>query len=207
MKTTLNPSDLSTARAFTKERERFIRLLDANGAAAPYLGVIIGPLSDAAFTQLRTMPGRMADAAAPRGLRFRIIHFDALRLTSTFGPSDAKQAEFNLTQAQRTEALPLPALVGFNEALASFDTDVPGFRADAIILAGSAFQQDPEAAQTTALRLRERGTKLYCFQEGSDPLTGAVFQHLAAITGGRYARIGAPLSLEELCIAAVRGLV
>ncbi|TXL75131.1 hypothetical protein FHP25_14695 [Vineibacter terrae] len=192
-----------TQEAFLRERERFMRMFD--DPAAPltvYMGIIIDAAtgSESMVTRMKTMPSRIARAAKGLGpITMRAVYFTGLQAITIFPSGDPGQIEFNLARMEGGGASTLPSLTGFTEALAGFEIDIPCFRPAAIILVGGRFLQDPLAAEAIALRLKDLGTRLYCFQEGNDEMTEAVFRHLAGITGGHYARIDEKVPLESLC--------
>ena len=74
----------------------------------------------------------------------------------------------------------------------------------ALVYVGDAFEEDPDAAAAEAGRLALLGVPAFMFHEGDDPRAGAVFQNVARLTKGVYARFdaGAAKQLRDLLMAA-----
>lgn len=194
-------------RQLSETRERFLQAkrhlasaFASVGTQGPQIAIAIEatPGNEAALAAMQGLASRMARAAGGK-LTIRLSWFDAVSFNTSTPSSDPVQVEYTASRMKVGGAPTLPALIGFNEALAAAVSDMPAFRPDAIILIGSTFQQDPSGAQLLAARLKAQGTKVHCFQTGSKVMTEDVFRHLCAMTGGRFARIGEPHSLEELC--------
>lgn len=202
-RTSPNRSAVSTHSALLRERDRFAARLGQRAApAAISLGVIFDASSGSEdiLAAMKTMPTKMLGTA--RGLdkiALRFVHFGAFQASSTLWASDPAMLERQLAGVESSGAMTLPALVGFNEALAGFITGMERFRPAAVILIGRNYLQDPDAAVAAAHQLRQQGTKLYCFQRGNDPLLAAVFAHLAAMTGGRFVTAADGQTMEEFC--------
>lgn len=198
-------------RQLSETRERFLRvkahlasIFASPDERGPSIAFVIEatPETQSAIASLKGVAARMARAAG-RPLFLRLSWFDAVIFQTSMASIDPAQIEYTLSRVKPGGLPTLPALVGFTEGLASAVTDMPSMRPDAVILIGSTFQQDPSGAQILAARLKAQGTKIHCFQTGSKVMTEDVFRHLCAMTGGRFARIDEPHSLEELCEQAV----
>ncbi len=74
----------------------------------------------------------------------------------------------------------------------------------ALVYIGDAFEEDADAAAAEAGRLALLGVPAFMFHEGDDPNAGAVFQDIARLTKGVYARFdsGAAKQLRDLLMAA-----
>ena len=74
----------------------------------------------------------------------------------------------------------------------------------ALVYVGDAFEEDADAAAAEAGRLALLGVPAFMFPEGDDPRAGAVFQDIARLTKGVYARFdsGAAKQLRDLLMAA-----
>ncbi len=74
----------------------------------------------------------------------------------------------------------------------------------ALVYVGDAFEEDPNAAAAEAGRLALLGVPAFMFHEGEDPQAGMVFQDIARLTKGVYARFdsGAARQLRDLLMAA-----
>ena len=74
----------------------------------------------------------------------------------------------------------------------------------ALVYVGDAFEEDPDAAAAEAGRLALLGVPAFMFHEGDDPRAGLVFQDIARLTKGVYARFdsGAARQLRDLLMAA-----
>jgi hypothetical protein len=77
-------------------------------------------------------------------------------------------------------------------------------RVGALVYVGDAFEEDPDAAAAEAGKLALLGVPAFMFHEGDDPNAGAVFQNVARLTKGVYARFdsGAAKQLRDLLMAA-----
>lgn len=74
-------------------------------------------------------------------------------------------------------------------------------RIRALIFIGDAMEEDADALCHTAGELGLRGTPVFVFHEGADPLAGAVFRHIARLTGGAY------LPFDSAAIGQLRDLL
>jgi hypothetical protein len=74
----------------------------------------------------------------------------------------------------------------------------------ALVYVGDAFEEDADAAAAEAGKLALLGVPAFMFHEGDDPSAGAVFQNVARLTKGVYARFdsGAAKQLRDLLMAA-----
>ena len=74
----------------------------------------------------------------------------------------------------------------------------------ALVYVGDAFEEDADAAAAEAGRLALLGVPAFMFHEGDDPHAATVFQTVARLTGGVYARFdsGAAKQLRDLLMAA-----
>lgn len=74
----------------------------------------------------------------------------------------------------------------------------------ALVYVGDAFEEDADAAAAEAGRLALLGVPAFMFHEGDDPRAGHVFQDIARLTKGVYARFdaGAAKQLRDLLMAA-----
>jgi hypothetical protein len=50
-----------------------------------------------------------------------------------------------------------------------------------------------------AAQLKDKGIKVFSFIEGDDWTAQSIFQRIAEITGGRFAKFGDALPLADLC--------
>ncbi|MBB4210678.1 VWA domain-containing protein [Rhodothalassium salexigens] len=75
---------------------------------------------------------------------------------------------------------------------------------DAVVYVGDCCEEDPDRLCAKAARLAARGTPLFMFHEGGNPLAGQVFRELARLTGGGYAPFdpSSPAQLRSLLRAA-----
>jgi hypothetical protein len=74
----------------------------------------------------------------------------------------------------------------------------------ALVYVGDAFEESPDVAASEAGRLALLGVPAFMFHEGEDPNAAAVFQEIARLTKGVYARFdsGAAKQLRDLLTAA-----
>ena len=90
---------------------------------------------------------------------------------------------------------------GLTQYLQSLNTFLDDGASDlqAIILIGDMFEEDEEEANRLASICAEREIKLFCFLEGDDWFAKDVFQRLADVTNGAFARFEDGLFLNDLC--------
>jgi hypothetical protein len=60
-------------------------------------------------------------------------------------------------------------------------------RVGALVLVGDAVEEDVDALCHAAGELGLRGTPVFCFHEGGDPVAGNAFRQVAKVSGGAYA--------------------
>jgi len=60
-------------------------------------------------------------------------------------------------------------------------------RVHALVFIGDAFEEDVDAACHTAGELGLRGTPVFCFQEGADPIAANALRQVAKLSGGAWA--------------------
>lgn len=75
---------------------------------------------------------------------------------------------------------------------------------NALVFIGDALEEDTEPLYALAGELGLRGVRIFMFQEGDDPTVNAVFQRIAELSAGAYARFDAssPDRLAQLLRAA-----
>jgi hypothetical protein len=74
----------------------------------------------------------------------------------------------------------------------------------ALVYVGDCFEESADVAANEAAKLAMLGVRAFMFHEGRDPGTATVFQEIARLTNGVYARFdaGAARQLRELLMAA-----
>jgi hypothetical protein len=74
----------------------------------------------------------------------------------------------------------------------------------ALVYVGDSFEEDPDAAVAGAARLALLGVPAFMFHEGDNPRAARVYQEVARLTKGVYARFdsGAAKQLRELLMGA-----
>jgi len=141
-------------------------------------------IQDRMFTQVSGM----------RALSLRLIHFGGNDLTD-HGWQDSPKALAAKMAAVRCAS----GLTQILPALEAFLDDQENDQASAIILIGDAFEECSDEAGTIAGLLAARNIRVFCFLEGDHGTAETVFQLLASITGGKFARFGSDLPLSDLC--------
>ncbi|GHD99795.1 hypothetical protein GCM10008024_08750 [Allgaiera indica] len=91
-------------------------------------------------------------------------------------------------------------LTQFIPALETFAAD--SRKTDALIMVGDAFEESENVALLPSWTLRDRGTRVFCFREGDDPVVVSAFNTIAKATSGRSIRLGDELPLADLCSGA-----
>jgi hypothetical protein len=172
--------------AFRAQRRpvRIGMIIDATGSREP------------SWEQAQTAQLRMfRDLTGVKALQLRLMQFGGDRLSDYGWQGDA------LTVAKRMAAVRCQrGLTQFLSALEKFAKD--SRKADALVLVGDAFEEDESAVLFAAWNLRDRGTRIFCFREGDDPVAASAFATLAETTGGRAIALGDALPLADLCSGA-----
>jgi len=91
-----------------------------------------------------------------------------------------------------------------NRVLAHAAEEARQTKVGALVYVGDAFEESPDRAMAEAGRLALLGVPAFMFHEGEDPNAAAVFQEIARLTKGVYARFdsGAAKQLRDLLTAA-----
>lgn len=147
------------------------------------------------WEQAQTIQARMFRAAGRRsGMHLRLVHYGGGALCDHGWQDSPRNIAAAMARVRcrsgLTQILP---------ALSRFADDGPDGNAKAIILIGDAFEEDPEEATRIGAALKVAGIRLYAFLEGEDWTAADAFRRLAEMTGGRFARFGDDLPLDELC--------
>lgn len=148
---------------------------------------------DAAWEQAQTVQGRMFQAVAGLGrVSLRLVHFGGSALTDHGWSEDTSRLAARMAAVRCRQGLTqvLPALRAFVD---------DGEKADAVILVGDAFEEEPDEALLLCQALRMRGIKVFAFFEGDLQAAEDQFRLIAETTGGRFARLGDDLPLADLC--------
>ena len=128
-------------------------------------------------------------------MALRLIHFGGDELTDHGWERDSGTIAAHMAQTRcvggSTQIVP---------GLAEFRRDARDLMAQAIILVGDAFEENSDEAFALAHELKAKGCKVFSFLEGNDMSAQSVFQELAEITGGKFARFGDDLPLSDLCV-------
>jgi len=164
-------------------------------------GLGIGFLIDATgsredtWEQAQGIQAKMFKSAAGlQTIRLRLAYFGGDCLNSPgWMNSPARVAKHMAAVRCRT------GLTQIIEGLHSFIQEAPENRAAAIILVGDAFEEDADQAEHAGTMLKKMGIRVFSFIEGNDPTAQSVFQRLAEITGGKFAKFGSDLPLSDLC--------
>jgi hypothetical protein len=179
------------ARAVDRYKER----------AALKRGVRIGFLVDATasrentWEQAQTIQAKMfRSASGLRALKLRLVYFGGNRLTKLNWNDNARNIAAHMAEVRCHSGLTqiIPGLQAFID-------EKPENRADAIILIGDCFEEDAATAAKTAALLKAKGIKVFSFIEGEDWTAHSVFKTLATVTGGKFAKFGNELPLDDLC--------
>ena len=76
-------------------------------------------------------------------------------------------------------------------------------KVNAVIFIGDAFEEDVDAVCHVAGELGLRGTPVFCFQEGGNPIAERAFRQVATLSGGAWAPSSRrPASAARSCSAA-----
>ena len=170
----------------TRRETRIGFIVDATGSRAH------------AWAEAQTIQARMFRAVGRKsGIRLRLVHFGGNEIADHGWLGDSGSIGTRMKRVRCVQGLTqiLPALARFARA-------PEGERAQAVILTGDAFEEDPERAARIGDELAAAGIPVFSFIEGGDPAATAVFRDLAMRTGGRFARFGDELPLDELCAGA-----
>jgi len=164
-------------------------------------GVRIGFLIDATasrentWEQAQTIQAKMfRSASGLKALKLRLVYFGGNQLTK-LGWNDNERSVAAHMAAVRCSA----GLTQIIPGLEAFIDEKPENRAGAIILIGDCFEEDSAISTKTATLLKDKGIKVFSFIEGEDWTAHSVFKNLAAVTGGKFAKFGDDLPLDDLC--------
>lgn len=164
-------------------------------------GARIGFLIDATasrehrWEQAQVIQAKMfRSASGLNALKLRLVYFGGNQLSKLNWDNDEHKIAAHMA-AVRCRA----GLTQIIEGLESFIDEVPEHGASAIILIGDSFEEDSALAKKTATLLKEKGIKVFSFIEGDDWTAHSVFKNLATVTGGKFAKFGDELPLDELC--------
>lgn len=189
---TVNKSAANSTGAFMRAMKRFRTTRER-----VHIGLIIDATSSRAKTweQAQKIQMRMFGRITGLGrLSLRLVHFGGYEVVDHGWQSDPKRLAAKMAAVRCVSGL-----TQILESLEYFIDDATP-RANAIILIGDCFEECSEEAEHVARRLAARKTKVFSFLEGNeDPVAEAVFKRLAAVTGGKFARLGAELPLGDLC--------
>ncbi|MFD2855751.1 hypothetical protein ACFSZS_14610 [Seohaeicola zhoushanensis] len=163
-----------------------------------HIGMIIDATGsrEHSWEQAQTAQLRMfKDLAGLKALQLRLLEFGGGKLSDYGWQSDALQVAKKMAAVRCRQGLTqfIPAL----EAFAKDET-----KADALILIGDAFEECSTAVLMPSWNLRDRGTRVFCFHEGDDPVARSAFNAIAETTGGRSIKLGDQLPLADLCSGA-----
>ena len=162
-------------------KARICFIIDATGSRAE------------GWEQAQGAQGKMFSAvAAHGGMALRLLHYGGGILTPHEYCEDASLIARRMAgvRCQRGLTQILPAL----HSAAECDP-----KPDAIILVGDAFEEDSEQLAQMLPSLRASGIRVFCFFEGQDCAAEFVFRELAEETGGKFARLGDDMPLNDLC--------
>ena len=194
---------MSNAKQLTVNRKNLLaRAIDRyKERAALKRGVRIGFLIDATasrehtWEQAQTIQAKMFHSASGlTALKLRLVYFGGNRITK-HGWNDNERGVAAHMAAVRCSA----GLTQIIEGLEAFIDEKPENRAGAIILIGDCFEEDSAIAAKTAALLKAKNIKVFSFIEGEDWTAHSVFKNLATITGGKFAKFGDDLPLDDLC--------
>lgn len=145
------------------------------------------------WERAQTVQGRMFQAVAGLGrVSLRLVHFGGGELIDHGWSKDASWLAARMAAVRCRQGLTqvVPALRGFVD---------DGEKADAVILVGDAFEEEPGEALMLSHTLRMRGIRVFAFFEGGLQAAEDQFRLIAETTGGRFARLGDDLPLADLC--------
>ena len=126
-------------------------------------------------------------------LHLRLISFGGSNVSDFGWSKDPKELGAKMASVRCRQGL-TQYLQSLNRFL-----DEDGSDLQAIILIGDMFEEDEEEANRLATICAEREIKLFCFLEGEDWLANDVFQRLASVTNGAFAKFEDGLFLNDLC--------
>ncbi len=171
------------AREADKHSARIGFLIDATGSR------------EHTWEQAQTIQARLfRTASGLKAIKLRLVYFGGNKLTALSWKKNARSVARHMA-AVRCKA----GLTQILEGLQKFANETPEDRAAAIILVGDCFEEDSAQAEHIAAQLKDKGIKIFSFIEGDDWTAHSVFQRLAEITGGRFAKFGDELPLADLC--------
>lgn len=163
-----------------------------------HIGMIIDATGsrEESWEQAQTAQLRMfKDLGGLKALQLRLLQFGGGKLTDYGWQGDALKAAKKMAAVRCRQGL-----TQFIPALEAFAAD--GKKADALILIGDAFEESDNVALLPSWNLRDRGTRVFCFREGDDPVAASAFSTIAETTGGRSIKLGDELPLADLCSGA-----
>lgn len=163
-----------------------------------HIGLIIDATGsrEHSWEQAQTAQLRMfKDLASLKALQLRLLEFGGGKLSDYGWQGDALKVAKKMAAVRCRQGL-----TQFVPALEAFAKDKT--KTDALLLIGDAFEEEQTAVLFCAWNLRDRGTRVFCFREGDDPVTESAFRTLAEITGGRSIKLGDQLPLADLCSGA-----
>lgn len=163
-----------------------------------HIGMIIDATGsrEESWEQAQTAQLRMfKDLAGLKALQLRLMQFGGGKLTEYGWQSDALKVAKTMAAVRCRRGL-----TQFIPALEVFAADSK--KADALILVGDAFEESENVALLPSWTLRDRGTRVFCFREGDDPVAASAFNTIAEVTSGRSITLGDELPLADLCSGA-----
>jgi len=128
--------------------------------------------------------------SALRKFELRLVHFSGAGVRDHGWCDDPDSVA-----AEMAEVRCVGGQTAINSGLNAFLQE--GQKADAIIVIGDSFEEERD--EELIGELRDRGIRLFCFQEREDVRAKRVFLWMAEQTNGRYARFGDELPLADLC--------
>lgn len=163
-----------------------------------HIGLVIDATGsrEHSWEQAQTAQLRMfKDLAGLKALQLRLLEFGGGKVTDYGWQGDALKVAKKMAAVRCRQGL-----TQFIPALEAFEKDKT--KTDALILIGDAFEECSNAVLMPSWNLRDRGTRVFCFREGDDPVAASVFDTIAETTGGRSIQLGDQLPLADLCSGA-----
>ncbi|MCZ4262315.1 hypothetical protein O4G76_15855 [Limimaricola sp. G21655-S1] len=163
-----------------------------------HIGMIIDATGsrEHSWEQAQTAQLRMfKDLAGLKALQLRLLEFGGGKLSDYGWQGDALKVAKKMTAVRCRQGL-----TQFIPALEAFANDKT--KTDALILIGDAFEECSNVVLMPTCTLRNRGSRVFCFREGDDPVAASAFNSIAEATGGRSIKLGDQLPLSDLCSGA-----
>ena len=140
---------------------------------------------------------RMFKSLGANAMALRLVHFGGFSVTDHGWLADSKEVAGRMAE---TGCLSGPTQIVTSLAIFADDTHAQG--ADAIIVVGDCFEEDPASLEAVSRKLGARGVKIFSFleeYEGADRRGDTAFRMMANLTDGRFAVFGRDMPLGDLC--------